>query len=76
MASYLYYWGLPPEEQSPISDTTFDFLCRDLSRNWSKVTHPLKHLANEDDLSAGTGHQIRKDQYPEELIDEAREWAK
>lgn len=54
-ASYRYYEAY---EDTGISDSEFDYLCRDLLEHWEEVTHPDKHLADEAALSAGTGFQM------------------
>lgn len=60
--SYLYY----QLNVSRISDTEYDQVCRGLLDRWDDVlTHPHGHLLSKDALSAGTGHHIPEEAYPD-----------
>lgn len=59
--SYLYYIL----HISVITDEEFDEICRQLLENWDKHKHHQHaELINRDDLKAGTGFAIPKNQYP------------
>lgn len=61
-SSYLYYHR---DDMTPImSDSCFDWLCTYLLRNWRRIEHPHKHLIDREMLMAGTGFNIRADEYP------------
>lgn len=60
MASYLYYHF----DISPIDDTEFDSLCKELLENWDNTNHRHKHLIDKKDLEAGTGYAIPLKKYP------------
>jgi len=73
MAGWLYYHGIFEEDmvQSPWEDYNYDEATQLLLEHWDKVDHPLKYLADEEDLRAGTGFAI---QYPKEIIEKAKVW--
>jgi len=54
MSSYLYY----EKDESVLTDSQFDYLCKRLYDNWDKVEHMHKHLISKDDLKAGSGYGI------------------
>ena len=64
MFSYAYY----KENESLVSDTEYDQICRDLITNWNDITHWHKRLLNLESLKAGTGYDIR---YPERVVNAA-----
>ena len=61
MFSYAYY----QENESLITDSEYDQICRDLITDWNDITHWHKPLLNLDSLRAGTGYDIK---YPERVI--------
>lgn len=61
--SYLYYILY----QSVITDYEFDALCVRLLHDYPTLNHQYKYLFNEDDLRAGTGHQIKEEDYPDDI---------
>lgn len=67
MASYLYYI----EYESLLLDSQYDRLCRFMLNNWDDIEHPLKGMIELEDLSAGTGFTITKEQYPVSVRTEA-----
>ena len=64
MFSYAYY----KENESLISDSEYDQICRDLITNWDNITHWHKRLLNLESLKAGTGYDIK---YPNRVISAA-----
>lgn len=52
--SYKYY----QLDEPTITDAQFDRMCVELLRVFKDVTHPDKHLTDEDALRAGTGFQM------------------
>ena len=64
MFSYAYY----KENESLITDSEYDQICRDLITNWNDITHWHKSLLNLDSLRAGTGYDIK---YPERVVNAA-----
>ena len=69
MSSYLYY----ELDDSVLSDTQFDYLCKKLYDNWDKVEHMHKHLIDKANLKAGSGYGI---QYTNMIIGGALSWQK
>jgi NAD-dependent DNA ligase len=65
MFSYAYY----KENESLISDSEYDQICRDLITNWNNITHWHKPLLNLESLKAGTGYDIEK--YPNRVVSAA-----
>ena len=65
MFSYAYY----KENESLISDSEYDQICRDLITNWDNITHWHKPLLNLESLKAGTGYDIAK--YPNRVVSAA-----
>ena len=63
--SYLYY----KLNESIISDTEYDALCKNLLADWDNISNKYKHLVSPGDLLAGTGYSIAE--YPEEIIKKA-----
>ena len=58
--SYLYYIL----DESIIPDREYDELCKELLDNIDSITHPHKHLLDTEALKAGSGFQLRKEDYP------------
>lgn len=58
--SYTYYHL----NESVVSDTDYDDLCRYLLKNYNKITHPHKRYFTENDLESGTGFAIKDADYP------------
>ena len=69
MSSYLYY----ELDDSVLSDTQFDYLCKKLYDNWDKVEHMHKPLIDKANLKAGSGYGI---QYTNMIIGGALSWQK
>ena len=65
MYSYAYY----KENESLITDSEYDQICRDLITNWDNITHWHKPLLNLESLKAGTGYDIAK--YPNRVVSAA-----
>jgi hypothetical protein len=63
-ASYLYYIKAVGTQ---FSDYEYDYLANQLLNNWECVTHPHKHLVDEDSLRAGTAFDIKEAGYPEDI---------
>jgi NAD-dependent DNA ligase len=63
VSSYLYYLL----DQSFMTDWEYDQLCLKLLTNYEKLPSTYKHLFSVEDLRAGTGHQIREEDYPPEI---------
>lgn len=61
MASYLYYC----RDVSLLSDALYDKMCADMIEAWPEIAHPHKHLIDLEALKAGTGFQLREDDYPQ-----------
>lgn len=61
MSSYLYYC----KDISLLSDGLYDKLCADMIEAWPEITHRHKHLIDLEALKAGTGFQLREDDYPQ-----------
>ena len=64
IASYLYYIAY---EETPMTDYEFDMLCKDMLKKWDTVHHRYKHLITEEMLECGTGHNLREEDYPEDI---------
>lgn len=56
--------------ESIISDSEYDKLCKDLLADWDNIDSNYKHLVSPSALLAGTGYSI--DEYPNEIINEAK----
>ena len=61
MFSYAYY----KENESLITDSEYDQICRDLITNWNDITHWHKPLLDLESLKAGTGYDIK---YPNRVV--------
>ena len=61
MFSYAYY----KENESLITDTEYDYSCRELIEKWDTITHWHKPLLNLESLKAGTGYDIK---YPNRVV--------
>ena len=55
MFSYLYY----VKHISLIEDTEFDQMCKTLLDKLDGLTHMHKHLVKKENLTAGTGYDIK-----------------
>ena len=55
MFSYLYY----VKNISLIEDTEFDQMCKTLLEKLDGLTHMHKHLVKKENLTAGTGYDIK-----------------
>lgn len=60
MASFAYYH----RNESPMTDHAFDRLCARLLERYDRVTHPHKYLIDKDMLRAGSGYNLRWEDYP------------
>ena len=65
MYSYAYY----KENESLISDTEYDDICKQIIEKWDNITHWHKSLLTLDALKAGTGYDI---EYPNRVISSAK----
>ena len=65
MYSYAYY----KENESLISDTEYDNICKQIIEKWDNITHLHKSLLTLDALKAGTGYDI---EYPNRVISAAK----
>ena len=65
MYSYAYY----KENESLISDTEYDNICKQIIEKWDNITHWHKSLLTLDALKAGTGYDIK---YPNLVISAAK----
>ena len=55
MLSYLYY----EKDITLIDDTEFDQMCKTLLEKYDEVEHMHKHLVKKENLTAGTGYDIK-----------------
>ena len=55
MFSYLYY----EKNITLIDDTEFDQMCKTLLEKYDEVEHMHKHLVKKENLTAGTGYDIK-----------------
>ena len=55
MFSYLYY----EKNISLIEDTEFEQMCKSLFEKLDGLTHLHKHLVKKENLTAGTGYDIK-----------------
>ena len=65
MYSYAYY----KENESLISDTEYDYICKQIIEKWDNITHWHKSLLTLAALKAGTGYDI---EYPNRVISAAK----
>ena len=65
MYSYAYY----KENESLVSDTEYDDICKQIIEKWDNITHWHKSLLTLDALKAGTGYDI---EYPNRVISAAK----
>ena len=65
MYSYAYY----KENESLISDTEYDDICKQIIEKWDNITHWHKSLLTLDALKAGTGYDI---EHPNRVISAAK----
>jgi NAD-dependent DNA ligase len=59
-ASYAYYIRY----ESLLSDEAFDKMAKYILDNYNSLEHQHKHLITKDMLSAGSGYNLKKDDYP------------
>lgn len=62
ISSYIYYCR--PWCQSPMTDEDFDKMCTVLLDNFDNITHPHKYLIDKESLKAGTGFNLKEEDYP------------
>ena len=55
MLSYLYY----EKDITLIDDEEFDQMCKTLLEKYDEVEHMHKHLVKKENLTAGTGYDIK-----------------
>jgi NAD-dependent DNA ligase len=67
MASYLYYH----HDVSLMEDAEYDKICQRLAREWDQVEHTHKWCVERAALTAGTGFQMRREDYPTITINAA-----
>ena len=67
--SYAYYI----EDLSLVTDTEYDNICRRLLDKFDEIEHHHKHLISKDDLEAGTGFALSKEDYPQIVIGAAKQ---
>ena len=67
--SYAYYI----EDESLVTDTEYDNICRRLLDKFDEMEHRHKHLISKDDLAAGTGYTLTKKDYPQIVIGAAKQ---
>lgn len=60
VASFLYYQC----DFSIMGDDEYDQICKQLFENFDDIDHPHKHLLDKEALKAGSGFQLRYNQYP------------
>lgn len=60
MASYAYY----VEDEPILSDALYDSICTRLDDEWDTIVHAHKHKIDRSALSAGTGFQMKQEDYP------------
>lgn len=70
MASWMYY----QEDESVISDATFDAMAHRMLAEWDTIRHPHKGLVTREDLEAGSGYAIPRLEYPWWVRRHSREW--
>lgn len=59
-SSYSYYLRYT----SLLSDEVYDKMCLYLLENYDKLEHPHKHLVTKEMLQAGTGYNLKEEDYP------------
>ena len=59
-SSYCYY----QKDESLMSDIAFDKLCKWMFDNHDSLEHEHKHLVTKDMLQAGSGFNLKADDYP------------
>lgn len=60
MASYLYYHA----DSSAMTDDAYDFLCQRLNKEWPIIEHRHKSIVKRSSLTATTGYNIKRNDYP------------
>lgn len=60
MASFLYYHC----DQSAMTDDAYDLVCRRLDREWPIIEHRHKKIVKRNSLTATTGYNLRRRDYP------------
>jgi hypothetical protein len=71
MSSYLYYLT---DKASPLTDKQFDHLCLRLIDEYERIKHVHKSLVSIESLNAGTGFNMKFDDYPKIVIGAAYNW--
>ena len=64
---YLYY----EKDLNIFTDSEFDYICKRLYKDFSKINHMHKKLIDKDSLKASTGYQIK---YPLIIETVANRW--
>ena len=64
MLSYQYYI----QGRSLVPDSDYDTICRYLLDNYDKITHEHKRFFTRQDLEAGTGYSVARDDYPNIVV--------
>lgn len=59
-SSYCYY----VHDESILSDTTYDRMCKWMLDNYDSIDHHHKHLVTKEDLLAASGFAIKREDYP------------
>jgi hypothetical protein len=72
MSSYLYYI----EDTSMFADHEYDRLCKFFYDNFDVVVHRHKYLVDKENLRAGTGFTIKREEYPQMVIGAALQYVK
>jgi len=70
MASYLYY----VKDISPIDDSQYDEVCKQLILKYQDIEHQHGHLITKDALHAGTAFHLRDADYPKMVQCAAYAW--
>lgn len=60
MLSFLYYI----KDESVVSDHVYDDICKRPLASWDVVSHWHKHLIDPSVLSAGSGFNLKAEDYP------------
>lgn len=60
MASYLYYIC----NRNILSDVMFDKMSKEMLSKWDIIEHRHKHLITTEMLEAGSGYNLKDEQYP------------
>ena len=60
ICSYAYYCRY----ESLMSDTAFDNMCKYMLKNYDSLEHVNKSLVSREMLEAGSGYNLKEDDYP------------